>query len=64
MMRAYQERVITEQAELHTKVEKLSEFISTDVFSGLGHDEQQRLTEQLHHMKKYDEVLVRRIQAF
>jgi hypothetical protein len=63
-MQAHQERVVTEKDELDTKIEKLSSFISSDVYSTLTEAEQSRLGRQLGLMQQYSEVLGERIDAF
>ena len=63
-MQPHQERVVTEKDELDTKIEKLSSFISSDVYSTLTEAEQSRLGRQLGLMQQYSDVLGERIAAF
>lgn len=64
-MLPHQERVVTEKAELDSKIEKLNDFVHNNkVFETLHLDEQGRLWNQLRHMKDYSDVLGKRIAAF
>ncbi len=63
-MQPHQQRVVDEKAELDEKMDKLTAFIDTPVFSGLDAAEQERLVRQLHHMGHYTAVLAERIRAF
>ncbi len=63
-MQEYQQRMVTEKADLDAKTDKLSDFIMTDKFSGLPSDEMDRLARQLVCMIKYSEILGERITAF
>jgi len=63
-MKPYQERVVKERAELDEKLEKLNAFGTSDFFSSLPLDEQQRLIRQSKIMDQYSVVLGERIAAF
>lgn len=62
----HQQRVVAEKAELDAKLEKLSAFISSDGFSTIVADEEERgrLVCQEEVMKDYSEILGERIAAF
>lgn len=60
----YQERVVTEKADLDEKLSKLSEFVENDIFSNLPKVEQELLSTQLNVMKKYSGLLGKRITLF
>jgi len=63
-MQPHQQRVIDEKAELDAKMDKLTAFIDTPIFSSLPAQEQERLVRQLHYMGHYTAVLGERIAAF
>ena len=63
-MQPHQERVVAEQADLAEKVTKLHSFIGGDIYNSLDKDEQQRLVSQITYMRGYNDVLLKRIQAF
>lgn len=63
-LQPHQERVITERAEVSSKVDRLDAFIRSDSFDMVPIDEQVRMTRQLHIMMRYREVLDERIAAF
>lgn len=56
------ERLKTEQADLIEKINKLKNFLSTDVFKNLTVDNRELLIIQLEIMEAYSRVLSRRIQ--
>jgi hypothetical protein len=58
----WQERLIEEEKELASKLEKLTEFMKTDQFAMLYGVDQDLLELQLFHMKKYSAVLSERIE--
>ncbi len=60
----YQQRVISEHAELKIKTEKLTTFITSYRFENLTMDEQEDLLEQSSHMHRYEAVLAKRIGKF
>ena len=62
----HQQRVVAEKAELDAKLEKLSAFISSDGFSTIVADDEERgrLICQEEVMKQYSEILGERIAAF
>lgn len=61
---SHQERVVTEKRELDEKIERLEKFTHTQRFLSLPKDEQNRLIEQFHVMRKYSYILGERIAAF
>lgn len=64
-MSPHQERVVTEEAELTSKLTKLQDFITNSpVFKSLDQAERDRLDMQEHYMRKYQGVLQERIVAF
>ena len=63
-LQPHQQRVVDEKSELDAKIDKLTTFIDTPLFSGLPEAEQERLVRQLHYMGHYTAVLGERIAAF
>ncbi len=64
-MKPHEERVVTEQAELLEKLNKLREFIDGNpLFQKLDYDEQGRLKIQRFIMEQYSAVLLDRIDNF
>jgi len=61
---AYQARVVQEKQELDDKIEKLDNFLLSELFQKLPDAEQERLDRQLSIMKDYSAVLGERIAAF
>lgn len=60
----HQQRVVEELEELSSKSQKLSVFITGDIFAGLQEEEKKDLVEQLETMEKYADILERRIDRF
>lgn len=60
----HQQRVVEELEELSDKVQKLSVFITGEIFSKLSEDEKKDLVEQLETMETYADILERRINRF
>lgn len=60
----HQQRVVEELEDLSGKSQKLSVFITGDIFAGLPEDEKKDLVEQLETMEKYADILERRIDRF
>lgn len=62
----HQQRVLDEKAELDSKLEKLSAFISSDKFTSIVSDaaERERLVCQEETMRDYSGILGERIAAF
>ena len=60
-MQPHQERVVTEKAELDTKISKLDTFIHGTIYPTLDEAERMRLMRQFCHMKDYSNVLGERI---
>lgn len=63
-MQAHQERVVTEKKELDEKLERLTAFISGEIFPTLPEDEQDRMKLQADLMGQLSAVLGKRIAAF
>ena len=63
-MEDYKKRVIVERDELNKKFEKLSNFISSGVFSQLDDEERYLLNTQYNSMAIYLVTLDRRIQRW
>ena len=63
-MKAYQQRVVEEKAELDGKIERLLTFTTGVIFSDLPKDEQERMGRQLGFMQEYSDVLGERIGVF
>lgn len=60
----YQDRVMQEKTALDIKTDKLWEFIKTDTFHNLVHEEQELLNQQYIAMNAYSNCLADRIQLF
>jgi hypothetical protein len=64
-MKDYQQRVVTEKAELYERIAKLEKFQDgEDFFRLCDEDERIRMINQLNAMYRYNEVLGQRIAAF
>lgn len=63
-LQPHQQRVVDEKAELDEKMDKLTAFMDTPIFSHLPVPEQERLAQQLMHMGNYTATLHERIAAF
>ena len=63
-MQPHEQRVVDEQAELDLKLQKLTAFYSTPIFHGLPESEQSLLLQQGVVMRKYSEILGKRIHVF
>ncbi len=63
-MQEFQQRVVTEKAELDDKISRLRPFLASETFKALPNDEQERLQTQLALMCSYSDVLGERIAAF
>lgn len=64
-MEEYQKRVTEEKNELDEKIEKLRDFITSDLFENkLGLNERKRMCRQEFIMELYSDVLAGRIAAF
>jgi hypothetical protein len=64
MLQPHQQRVITEKAELDSKIINLKTFLKSETFKEISFNEQQRLIKQQVLMDLYSEVLGERIAAF
>ena len=63
-MESYQKRVVEEKVDLDGKIDRLTDFLDTDLFKSLDPAEQDRMRRQLGHMSAYSAVLGERIAAF
>ena len=63
-MQPFQQRVIEERRELRCKLDKLNEFVETEMFNQLPHVEKGRMLRQRSLMADYAEVLDERIANF
>lgn len=63
-MAPHQQRVVDEKNELDSKLEKLIEFLDTQLFLGLPFEEKLRLRRQSVVMDEYSNILAARIGAF
>ena len=64
-MQPYQERVISEKADLDKRIDNLADFIQdNDIFLDLDEAEQDRMNRQLDIMNDLADVLGERIAAF
>ena len=63
-MKPHEERVIEEQKELQTKIDKLTDFLELAPLPGLEHTQYVLLQIQLTAMLTYNNVLVHRIRLF
>lgn len=63
-MAPHQQRVVDEKNELDNKLEKLVEFLDTQLFLGLPIEEKFRLRRQSVVMDEYSNILAARIGAF
>ena len=61
-MKSYQQRVIDEQEELESKLQKLNEFL--DGGAMISATEQENLLKQARIMTEYSEILQTRIEWF
>ena len=63
-MQPFQQRVVDEKTELDSLIQKLSSFVTSELFTGIDGAEQFRLNLQLSYMKLYSDVLGERIANF
>jgi dUTP pyrophosphatase len=63
-MEAYQQRVITERAELEEKIEKLTAFLKSPKIDEVSIEQRRLLMAQVMAMQQYSAVLGERIDAF
>lgn len=62
---SFKDRVLAEKSELDLRIEKLENFVTTDLFANtVGSSEQGRMYAQLHLMRSLSEILGERIAAF
>lgn len=54
-------RLFEEHSDLHRKIEKLKKFMLSEEFRQIPEVDQIDMTEQLSHMQKYHQVLMRRV---
>lgn len=63
-MEEFQERVVTEKAELDAKLVKLFTFFDTPTFANLPNDDKVTLQHQSYYMTMYSKMLGDRIEKF
>jgi hypothetical protein len=63
-MQGFPLRVTEEKSQVDQKIVKLHAFFMTDAFTSLVMEDQDLLREQSAYMRKYSEVLGRRIARF
>jgi hypothetical protein len=63
-LQEYQIRVVDEQRELQSRLDKLSAFVSSPNFGMLPEAEQDRMFRQANVMAQYNAILRERIAAF
>jgi hypothetical protein len=63
-MQPFQQRVVGECRELRGKLDKLNEFVQTEMFNQLPHVEKGRMLRQRSLMSDYADVLDERIANF
>jgi hypothetical protein len=63
-MEPYQDRVVTEEAELDKRIDALSAFLIGRMFISLPEEERERMHRQFALMYRYRAVLRERIEAF
>lgn len=63
-MSDFRDRVVAEKTELDAKLGRLRQFLRSEPFLGLPHDEQRRLERQSDAMSAYSAILGDRIAAF
>ena len=60
----YQQRVVSEKAELDDRLGKLNTFLDTSTFNAMHNDERARMIRQHYHMVELSKVLGERVDAF
>lgn len=60
----HEQRVIEERYELEAKLEKLNEFMKTDIFNGLPSQQRLLMSAQSSAMANYANILASRIDLF
>jgi uncharacterized protein YydD (DUF2326 family) len=63
-MQPFQQRVVEEVRELRGKLDKLNQFVQTEMFNQLPDAEKARMLKQRSLMSDYADVLDERIAAF
>lgn len=63
-MQPHQQRVVDEKNELGVKLEKLLDFLQTELYKGLSEKERELLYFQSQVMEDYYETLEQRIELF
>lgn len=63
-MENYQKRVVQEKTDLDERIEKLTDFISTQTYFDLKTRERNIMVLQLYYMRLYSSVLGERIAGF
>lgn len=62
-MEAYQERLVTERADLEEKLVKMNDFINGNEYRSLSDHAKNLLRQQRYYMNGYADVLRQRIEA-
>lgn len=57
------QRMAEEYNALNDKITKIKAFIGSQTFAGLSQEEQENLCEQMLHMCRYENVLLRRYET-
>jgi len=63
-MEDFQQRVMTERAQLCVRIISLNSFMTTGIYQSVDPDEQNRLIKQVKIMKEYLDILDERIKCF
>ena len=63
-LESYQDRLVLEQSELQEKLDALDKFLCNGKPENIDSDEWLLLSHQQQHMKKYNKVLLSRIEKF
>jgi hypothetical protein len=63
-MQPHQQRVVDEKIALDEKLNKLKEFLVSNIFDGLTMQEQNLLQTQSGYMQSYSNILAERISLF
>lgn len=63
-LQPHQQRVVDEKNELDEKIGKLQSFFDNDIYKNLPNEDRALLIDQVHHMRIYSDILLKRIQRF
>lgn len=64
MREQWKQDILDEQKQLVARIESMGEYALTSEFEDLHENEQLRIHNQTHYMKKYQKVLLERITAW